>query len=277
MIDIDDRLDRASTAVRAQVNRVRVRPPVHVIRRQQRARGLAVSIGLAALILVIAVLSVLPGNAPQAADSAAAPPVEAEPVIVQGESGPNLSFDTNNLGTAQPLRTLSDTTRIGSLADKVDGEILQITVLGQTLNGKAALIVHGQLERDSRLIQVRCFVTDEGGACAGDSVNGASGNPDGLFPPGLLTQGLVYGIVGDEGVLAWEVPEDTSVVVLTINGTSTWQTPVSRVAVFDTDLSDGDTIELQALNHDGTVLDTYREIASNQSEPNALPMTAPDN
>lgn len=273
MIDIDDRLDRASTAVRTQVNRVRVRPPVHVVRRQERLRSMTFAAGLAALVLVIAVPSFILGNAPQATDSAAISPADTAPPIVQGETGPDPSFDTRNLGAAQSLTAVSDTTRIGSLVEKVDGEILQVTVLGQTPNGKTALIVHGQLERDSGLIQLRCFITDEGGACAGDSVNAASGNPDGLFPPGLLTHGLVYGIVGDEGVLAWEVPEDTSVVVLTINGTSTWQTPVSRVAVFDTDLSDGDTIELQALDRDGDVLDTYRETARNQSEPNALPMT----
>jgi len=277
MIGIDERLDRASSAVRTQVNRIPVRPPAHLVRRQRRLRNTTFASGLTALILVVAAPAVLLNDPPPGTDAPTVPVVAATPPIVQGVAGPEPLFDTSDLGTSQPLTTLSDSTRINSIAEKVDGNVLQVTVLGQTPEGAAALIVHAELERDTGLIQERCFMTKDGGGCAGDSANTAAENPDGLLPPGLLTQGLVYGIVGDQGVLAWEVPEDTSVVVLTINETSTWQTPISRVAVFDTDLRDGDTIELTALNRNGDTLDTYRETARNESDPNGAPMTQPDN
>jgi hypothetical protein len=295
---IDDQLDRASTAVRVQVDRISVRPPAMVARRQRRLRSATFALGLTALMMVVAVPAVLLNDAavstnpaevpaetaPVSTDPAEIPAETGPPPVVQGETGPTPVFDTNDLGTSQPLNALSDLTRVNSIAERFvnaiaeneDAKILQITVLGETPNGAATLIVHAQLESSSGLIQMRCFVTEEGGGCAGDQANAAAENPDGLLPPGLLFQGLAYGVVGGDGVLAWEVPENTSVAVLTINGTSRWQTPVSRVAVFDSDLRDGDNIKLTALNRDGDILDTYSETAQNKSDPNGIPMTQPD-
>lgn len=53
MIDLDERLDRASAAVRSQVNRMPVRQPTEVARNHRRSRNLTVASGFAAIAVLV--------------------------------------------------------------------------------------------------------------------------------------------------------------------------------------------------------------------------------
>ncbi len=53
MIDLDERLDRASTAVRTEVSSVPVRPPAEFVRRRHRSRTMAVASGFVAVAVLL--------------------------------------------------------------------------------------------------------------------------------------------------------------------------------------------------------------------------------
>lgn len=192
--------------------------------------------------------------------------ISADPPIVQGAESPEPEFDTSGLGDEVPLAPVTDSLRIVEAATTLQtgglpGEIIRITVLGETPEGVLALIVHAEGE-DLRgnPIQLRCQTTTLGGTqtCGGGlDLEEVADMPGGLIPaqPGGGPNYTV-GEAPDDHTMIWEVPPETSVVTLTVNDETRWQRPVAGVAVFITDLVFGDRFELAAFDARGNTLDS---------------------
>jgi hypothetical protein len=195
--------------------------------------------------------------------------ISADPPIVQGAESPEPAFDTGGFGNEVPLAQVADTSRIMAALDPAAagdlGEIVRITILGETPEGVLALIVHAEGE-DLRgnPIQLRCQTTTLGGTqtCSGSRPEDFVDMPGGLMPaqPGGGPNFTVGEAPASADTMTWEVPAETSVVTLTVNGETRWQRPVAGVAVFITDLVYGDRFELIAYDPQGDILDSVARI-----------------
>jgi hypothetical protein len=195
--------------------------------------------------------------------------ISADPPIVQGAESPEPAFDTSGLGDEVALTPVTDTSRIletatGTLGD-YPSELVRITVLGETPEWVLAVVVHNEVGPDfGGRMQLRCLTASLGGAtCEGVEFEDLGDMPGGLLPADP-DSGPVYS-VGERisnAILTWEVPAETSVVTLTVNGQTRWQRPVAQVAVFITDLTSGERFELTAYDSQGSILNLFRDVAS---------------
>lgn len=114
MIDLDERLDRASTAVRSQVNRIPVRPPAEVVRHRRRSRHLTVAAGFAAiLVLVFASSFVFNGGATDLAGQPANPvPAHTYTVDLPGWNLISVGESEDGSGRVHTLSDDSSTTSV---------------------------------------------------------------------------------------------------------------------------------------------------------------------
>ncbi len=183
------------------------------------------------------------------------------PTVVQGAQSPEPQFDTADLGTDVTLTPISDFTEVVDQAERsAQGEIIRITVLGTTPGGLNALVVHS--EENNRVLgpmQLRCVQTDTGRSCGGTQLENLVDEPGGLIPPEDRAHPTYT--IGGKADLTWEVPAETSVVMLTVNGERSWQRPVARVAVFDTELVDGDRFELTSFDATGVSIARHLLVA----------------
>ncbi len=175
-------------------------------------------------------------------------------------------FDTTNLGMEAPLTPLTDSTRALAVSGPVglgaseDREIIRVTTIGTTVDGVDSVILHAnETDARGRRHQIRCIIAG-GASCGGESIEDAANEPNGLLQPTSPNEPSIYG-VGGADVLAWDVPPGTSVIVMTVNGKAVWQRPIAGVAVFDTDLFDGDQLQIVALDRQGTILASFELIA----------------
>jgi hypothetical protein len=197
--------------------------------------------------------------------------ISIDPPIVQGAESPEPRFDISGFGEEVALAPVADISKIVDAAtplqsDGLSGEVIRITVLGETPEGVLALVVHSEGEGlRGQPIQWRCQTSTLGGtqSCGGYPVEEAADMPGGLIPaePGTGPSYTV-GEVAKDRPLTWVVPAGTSVVTLTVNDGIKWQRPVDQVAVFITALTYGDTFELTAYDAEGNNLDRVSRVAS---------------
>lgn len=223
-------------------------------KRSESLVGLTVS-GLALAAVVVTLTIRADVNEPYVAEGEIL--LATDPVVVQGVLSPEPQFDTSGLGIEEPLSPITDAELADELARHLseDDQLIRVTTIGTTVGGVHAAIQHseGPGLSDGR-IQTGCLLTIPGGAsCSGQDLEAVINEPGGLVQPGSSAEPISYGVGGSD-VLMWDVPPETSVVVLTINGESAWQRPVSGVAVFDTVLYEGDRFTLSALDNNGTEL-----------------------
>lgn len=238
--------------------------PVDKIKRrgQMRRRNRYVGLGVVAVLVVTATVLLSSSGTDEVFMADGEKLISTDPPILQGAESPEPEFDTSGLGDEAPLTPVSDITRIVTLASRhPNGELLRITVVGETPDGVLALVVHSEDDNpDLGRLQMRCVTTEMGSSCAGTQIENVADFPGGLLP-GEPGSGPTY-TVGGEGDLTWEVPSDTAVVALDLNGELRWQRPVADVAVFITHFADGDRFELTAYDADGNILDWVTRIAS---------------
>jgi hypothetical protein len=187
-------------------------------------------------------------------------------VVVQGAASPEPQFDTATLGVEQPLTPLTDIDRVEAVVDlhvgfAVDPEVLRVTTVGTTVGGQDTVILHlyGTDRFSDRRLQLRCTLPS--GGCGGEALDDPSIDPEQLLQPDPRDEPSFE--VGGPGHVTWDAPLGTSVVVLTVNGDPVWQRPISGVAVFDTQLVDGDRFEIKALDENGVALIDHAFTASN--------------
>lgn len=231
--------------------------PVDSIKRRGRMRRRNRYVGLGALAVLVVVGTVFLSSSRTdevfMADGEVL--ISTDPPIVQGAESTEPQFDTSGLGDEAQLTPISDIEQIVNLASRhPNGEIVRITVLGETPEGVLALVVHSEGDDpDLGPLHMRCVTTELGSSCAGTETENTVDMPGGLLP-GEPGSGPTY-TVGGEGELTWEVPAQTSIVALDHNGDLTWQRPVADVAAFITDFVDGDRFELTAYDSQGNRLD----------------------
>lgn len=192
--------------------------------------------------------------------------ISTDPPIVQGAESPELAFDTSGLGDESPMTPVTDISRIMETSSAaLEREIIRVTALGETPEGVLAIVIHAEGDSlNPGRGQFRCLATLLGASsCGGFEIESAAEMPGGLLlgEPGL---GPSYGVseVRSDSSMTWEVPSETSVATLTINGETIWQRPVSNVAVFVTELVYGDKFQLTAYDAAGAVLDKFSATAS---------------
>lgn len=240
--------------------------------RRRRERLVAWTLSGLALLAVVFTLAIQAGVEPVAEGEVSVAGGEVllsvDPVVVvQGAASPEPQFDTTSLGVEQPLTPLIDIERIEAVVElhvgfAVDPEVLRITTVGTTVGGQDTVILHlYETDRFSdRRLQLRCTLPS--GGCAGEFLDDPTFDPEQLLQPDPR-DGPSYE-VGGPGHVTWDAPPGTSVVVLTVNGDSVWQRPISGVAVFDTQLVDGDRFEVKALDENGVTLIDHVFTASNE-------------
>ena len=233
-------------------------------RRRDRLVGLTIS-GLALAAVVFALTIRADVNQPYVANGEVL--LSTDPVVVQGAPSPEPEFDTSKLGIDQSLTPMTDASVAlavvePDLESATDGEVIRVTTLGTTVAGREAVILHAyQTQDDGQRIQVRCLVAPFGGtSCGGYDVQDIITEPGGLARPESPNEPSIY-TVGGAAVLMWDVPQGTSVVVMTVNGEAVWQRPIAGVAVFDTDLFDGDQLQIVALDQQGAILASFELVA----------------
>lgn len=187
-------------------------------------------------------------------------------VVVQGAMSPEPQFDTSSLGIEQPLAPLTDIDRIGAVVElqvtsAVDPEVLRVTSVGTTVGGQDTVILHlNETDRFSdRRLQMRCTLPS--GGCFGELLDDPTIDPDQLLQPDPRNE--PSSVVGGPGQVTWDSPSGTSVVVLTVNGEPVWQRPIGGVAVFDTELVDGDRWEIEAVDQNGATITSHAFTARN--------------
>ncbi|MEE9178508.1 MAG: hypothetical protein V3U46_08770 [Acidimicrobiia bacterium] len=187
-----------------------------------------------------------------------------DPIVVQGAPSPEPLFDTSGLGIEEPLSPITDAELALELARSFseDTQIIRVTTIGTTVSGVNAIIQYSEASGLSHGgVQFRCLLTFPGGAsCIGEDLDAVINEPGGLVQPGSSAEPDSYG-VGGSHQLMWDVPSGTSVVVLTVNGESVWHGPIADVAVFDTDLFDGDQFQVTALDQHGNILESFELVA----------------
>jgi hypothetical protein len=238
--------------------------PVYQIQRKGRVRRRNRHVGLGAVIVVLVLGTLYMANARNelyVADGERL--ISAEPLVVLGAEAPEPEFNTSDLGDDVTLTPITDIATILGLAEQAaDGEITRVTVVGETPEGIDALVVHSeQDDPDFGRIQTRCVITEVGASCDGTQIENVVDQPGGLLPPEPgRTHGYSVDSIGGRGDLAWEVPGETSVVMLSINGETRWQRPIANVAIFITNFRDGDRFELTAFDVQGNVLDRVSQV-----------------
>lgn len=190
--------------------------------------------------------------------------ISSDPPIVQGAVSPPPEFDTSQLGDEQLLAPVTDVSRIvAHLPDDATGELLRVTVLGETPEGMLALVAHFRSRSTHDPLQLRCVIVEDLYSCGG-GLDSDVGDDLGGLAPGKPDAGPFYAVGGGQVAagLSWDVPADTSVVTIDINGESRWQGPVSQVAVFSTNLQVGDDLELIAYDSEGRVINEFAMTAA---------------
>lgn len=261
---VDDQIRRNLNFVADTVPRSES-SPVDLIKKKGQMRRRNRYVGLGALMVLVVAGALLlsnSGGTEQIFVAKGETLIWTDPPIVQGAESPKSQVDASGLGDEAPLTPVSDIDRIMDLASShPNGEIARITVLGETPEGVLAIVVHSEtIDRDLGRMQMRCVATEMGASCSGTQIENVADQPGGLLPP-EPGSGPTY-TVGGEGDLTWEVPPDTAVVGLDLNGELRWQRPVADVAVFITDFTDGDRFELTAYDAHGNTLDRVSRVAS---------------
>lgn len=258
---LDDRvrinLDSAASSVpgaeRSPIEQIKTRA-----RGRRRRRQAGLGLGILVLVLGTVLLSSTVANDIYLADGERL--IATSPPIVSGAESPAVKFDISELGEEAPLTPVTNTDRILEQARPPDGQIVRVTVLGETPEGRLALIVHSEKD-DPQLgrVQESCLTAEGSGAsCSGVAIEDTVDMPGGLIPPQPGT-GPTFTTGEDapaDSALMWEVPPETAAVALNVNGGQVmWQRPVSNVAVFDTSLQDGDSFKLTAYDSEGNIID----------------------
>lgn len=225
--------------------------------RRNRFAGLTVS-GLALVVAVI-VMTILAGvEGPYVGEGEVL--LATDPVVVRGAASPEPQFDTSGLGIEEPLSPLMDIAKALEVVriETEDGQLIRVTTIGTTVGGHDAIVLHYEgTVFSGRRLQLRCLLTSPGGgSCGGHDLQNVINEPGGLVQPESPTEPNSYE-VGVPGVLMWDAPPGTSIVVLTVNGEPKWQRPIGGVAVFDTNLVDGDRFTLAALDEYGDDLRSF--------------------
>lgn len=163
-----------------------------------------------------------------------------DPLVVGGASSPNPDFDPSTLGVDNELADIEDAALIvdqlvgsSALRHGTEASLAKVTVVGVTKGGSIAAIL--------RTSYSTCLYVSTPSA----SVCRTVGSKD---MPGVNSLGLA-------GTITWNpLPEGTSVVTLEYGDVTLWQQPVGGVAIFDTDMNDGDQFTLTALDADGRTI-----------------------
>lgn len=177
-----------------------------------------------------------------------------QPTVVIGAQSPEPRFDTSELGEEVTLDPIMDVSRIiGRAADTAypDAEMIKVTVLGTTPQGIEALVVYTIHDSEQERFTL-----------VGDNSSGISVPLDDLTdaPYGLAPR-IPYDQIGpsissareSHSVVQWDVPPDTSVVVMNIEGETKWQRPTDATVIFELKGPASD-VELTALDSTGQVL-----------------------
>lgn len=243
------------------------------LRRRRRERLVAWTVSGLALLAVVFTLTIQAGVEPSDVAKVEVSVADGEvllstdpDVVVQGAVSPVPQFDTSELGVEQPMTPLTDIGRIEAVVDvyvehAVDPEVLRITTVGTTVGGQDTVILHlYETDRFSdRRLQLRCTLPS--GGCLGEFLD-PTVDPDQLLQPDPRNEPSYE--VGGPGHVTWDAPPGTFVVVLSVNGDPVWQRPISGVAVFDTQLVDGDRFEIKALDENGVTLINHMFTARNE-------------
>jgi hypothetical protein len=133
-----------------------------------------------------------------------------DPLVVQGAAAPAPQFSTSALGQNVDLLPVTDAATAVAEAEQIaeEGRILRITALGTTNRGRTAVVVH--FEQDHPMfgpVQMRCVSDGSGWSCRATEPGGELLAPDPGFGPEYTEGGRLE--------LIWEVPAQTSVVMLT--------------------------------------------------------------
>lgn len=191
--------------------------------------------------------------------------ISSNPPIVQGAESPPPEFDTSQLGEEQLLAPVTDVRRIvAHLPDDATGELLRATVLGETPEGMLALVAHYRARSTHERLQLRCVIVEDLYSCGTGDLDTDVGDQQGGLASGQPDDGPVYAVGSGQiaAGLSWDVPVETSVVTIDIDGESRWQRPVSQVAVFATNLQVGDDLELIAYDSEGRVMNEFTMTAA---------------
>lgn len=159
---------------------------------------------------------------------------------------------------------MTDVRRIvAHLPDNPSGELLRTTVLGETPEGMLALVAHYRARSTHEPLQLRCVIVEDLYSCGTSDLDSDVGDDPGGLAPDPSDGGPTYAVGGQMAAgLSWDVPADTSVASIDINGESRWQRPVSQVAVFATNLQVGDHLELIAYDSEGRVINEFTMTAA---------------
>ena len=162
--------------------------------------------------------------------------LSVDPPIVAGAPSPAPRFDTNSLGVEQPLREIEGVLPIADLVGAHGrGELLKMTAVGMTELGSMAAFVDSS--------HLPCIWID------GQSGEWCRVIEDSSEVPAPISRGLA-------GTIAWgPLPSEVSAVVLEYGDMRFWQRPVAGVALFETEMSEGEDYALIAIDSRGeTVL-----------------------
>ncbi len=255
---LDSRLQAAVDETRAQLSGLTPPPIRSKLRRLTPIVGIATASALAVAVIVWS--GITPLNRPADEEIYLGPGetlLSEEPTVVQGAPAVEPLFNAAELGEEAPLGRLTDLTElVAQIQANNESDVFRITVIGVTGDGAtAALLYADKVNPDLGPLRLLCVWIDGASACGGTPIADLADQPGGL-PVGLQAEvvALTYTTPGPSE-LAWgPLPEGTSVVVFTTNDTSVWQRPVGGVAVFDTDLRDGDVFVLTALDADGDTM-----------------------
>ncbi len=258
---LDTRLQAAADETRDQLRGLTPPPLRSSNRRLAAVAGIAVAAALVVTVIVWSGISPLSRPAAEGIYLAPGEILLAEdPTVVQGAPAVEARFDTAELGEEAPLGTVTDVAGLVSRIGEIhEGDVFRITVIGITGDGATAALVltdtANGVDPSGRVLRLLCIWIDEISACGGAPAESLAGQSGG-FPGGELAPSLALSFDHPgPSELGWgSLPEGTSVVVLGVNGISRWQLPVGGVAVFDTDLLDGDEFVMTALDADGNTI-----------------------
>ncbi len=252
---LDSRLQAATDETRRQLSGLTPPPIQSSHRRLVSIAGIAAATAL--VVAVVVWLGITPLNRPADEEVYLGPGeilLLEEPIVVQGAPAAEARFNVAELGEEAMLGPVTDITMLVSQVERMTmGDVLRITVIGVTGDGATvALVLAKGMRPDVGPLRLSCVWRDDwSSVCSWDLIEEIPSGPGGLPTPDHPS--TAYGI--GPSTLYWEpAPEGTSVVVFTSNDTSKWQRPIGGVAVFDTDLRDGDEFLLTALDADGNTI-----------------------
>ena len=232
---VDDRLRAAAEDTRQKIDGL-TRPPVR--RKRLGVSTLRWVTAMAAVLVLVGTIWIQVSVEPPFDVEPGEVVLSVDPPVVAGAPAPAPRFETSSLGIEQPLREIDG---ILAKADLMGahgrGELLKLTAVGMTELGSMAALVDSS--------HLGCIWID---GQSGEWCRVIEGSSD---MPAVISRGL-------SGTIAWgPLPSEVSTVVLEYGDMRFWQRPVAGIALFETEMREGDDYALIGLDSRGeTVLST---------------------